>query len=259
MQVDEGPQHALVEVVALAQVVADGCLVEALALVQERGHVLARVAQQAVLDEELDALLGVHVELLAADGHLLRPRVVFALVRVVHVLHLRDHLAELIFELHSAGGEVPGRARPPVVGAGRGAAGARAAVLLALLAGAAQRREPAVGQAQAARGSRRHDGGARPAEAGAEAGAEAAADAAAAAQRRAHKSPPSHALLTCAATAGDDHRAGREKQIPRGRRAPAEEDWFGAPAAPSSLSLSLSLSLAPPDANAVSLAHFVKH
>ena len=39
MQLDEGGQHADVEVVPLAQVVPDGALVEALALVQELGDV----------------------------------------------------------------------------------------------------------------------------------------------------------------------------------------------------------------------------
>lgn len=40
----------------LAQVVTNGCLVEALSLVQELSDVLARVLQQVVLDQELDAL-----------------------------------------------------------------------------------------------------------------------------------------------------------------------------------------------------------
>lgn len=78
VQIHKGLEHSLVEVVALAQVVSDSCLVETLTLVQEARHVFVRRLQQSVLDEELYPLFGVHVELLAADRHLLRPRVVFA-------------------------------------------------------------------------------------------------------------------------------------------------------------------------------------
>lgn len=76
MEVDKGSQHPLVEVVPLAKVIANGSLVQPFALVQEGGNVLRRVDEQAVLDEELDALLGVHVEFLPADRHLLGARVV---------------------------------------------------------------------------------------------------------------------------------------------------------------------------------------
>ena len=46
--------------------------------VEEGGDVLRRVVQQALLDQELDALLGVHVELFPAQRQLLGPRRVFA-------------------------------------------------------------------------------------------------------------------------------------------------------------------------------------
>ena len=42
--------------VPLAQVVTNGCLVEALSLVKELSNILARVLQQVVFDQELDAL-----------------------------------------------------------------------------------------------------------------------------------------------------------------------------------------------------------
>lgn len=78
MKVHEGSEDALVEVVPLAEVVPDGGLVQPLALVQEGRHVLRGMAEQAVLDEELDSLLRVHVELLPPDGRLLGPCVVLA-------------------------------------------------------------------------------------------------------------------------------------------------------------------------------------
>ena len=46
--------------------------------VEESGDILRSVLQQSLLHQELDALLGVHVELLAAQGQLLGPRRVFA-------------------------------------------------------------------------------------------------------------------------------------------------------------------------------------
>ena len=106
VELDEGAQHALVEIVALAEVVADRRLVQALALVEELGHVVGAVAQQAVLDQVLDALLRVHVELLAADRRLLRLvrrlGLVGREVAALHRLHLRHDLAEFIFQLLQA-------------------------------------------------------------------------------------------------------------------------------------------------------------
>jgi hypothetical protein len=96
VQVHEGLEHLLVERRLLAQVVADGRLAQTLAPkqrhrqwrvkcakmrhlpVEESCDVLRSVLQQSLLHQELDALLGVHVELLAAQGQLLGPRRVFA-------------------------------------------------------------------------------------------------------------------------------------------------------------------------------------
>lgn len=85
-----------------AEIISDGCFVEAFALAEELCNVIAGVLQQVVLDEELDPLggtqcsglptakgerkgnrntqtylLGVHVEFLSAHGHLFIPLHVF--------------------------------------------------------------------------------------------------------------------------------------------------------------------------------------
>ena len=103
VQLDERAQHPLVEIVPLAEVIADRCFVQALALVEELGDVLRRRRQQIVLDQVLDALLRVHVELLATDRRLLRLvrrlRLVGREAAALHRLHLGHHLAQLIFQL----------------------------------------------------------------------------------------------------------------------------------------------------------------
>ena len=115
VQLDERAQHPLVEVVTLAEVIADRRFVQALALVQELGDVLRRRCQQIVLDQVLDALLRVHVELLTADRRLLRLVRRLGLVgrqaAALHRLHLGHHLAQLIFQLLKTEETPPGQGK----------------------------------------------------------------------------------------------------------------------------------------------------
>jgi hypothetical protein len=99
VEIDERLKDLLVEVVLLAEVVADRGLVQTFALVQELGDALRRVLQQALLDQVLDALLRIHVELLPADRHHLCLVAVFAVLAGVQGLHLGHDLHQFIFEV----------------------------------------------------------------------------------------------------------------------------------------------------------------
>lgn len=80
MQLNKSLKNFDVKIISLTQVVSDDGLVQALSFVQKLGDILWGALQQVVLNQELNALFGIHVEFLSSHGYLLVPLCRFALL-----------------------------------------------------------------------------------------------------------------------------------------------------------------------------------